>query len=181
MFSNKDEKDSKTLEGTNQTSIDNNVKSNSIQIGGNYYSMYNNQNSLNKSHTEMEASEFDKLLEDEKNINLSDSWNKLDTSTKIKKLHIFAVYHGKNNSLSEDEINVLKSFFATSVRSNKLKKNKDVLYDKDTGIVKDVPGLFYSKLNKKYTIKNLENKHVSTMKTYTPKRSSKKNKPKNNE
>jgi hypothetical protein len=177
MFSNKREKDNKTIEGAQQTTT-NDEKTNSIQIGGNYYSMYTNDNSLNKAQTEMDPSEFDKLLENEKNTNSYQSWNKLDTVTKIKKLHVYSNDYGKQNSLSEEEINTLKQFFASSVRTNKLKKNKDIVYDIKTGIVTDVPGLFYSKLNKKYTIKNLDTKHVSTMKTYTPKRSSVKNKSK---
>lgn len=180
MFSNKQDNDSKTIEGTQQATTDN-EKMNSIQIGGNYYSMYTNDNSLNKSQNEMDPFEFDKLLENEKTTNSNQTWNKLDTVTKIKKLQSYADDYGKNNSLSEDDITILKQFFASAVRCNKLKKNKDIVYDKDTGIVTDVPGLFYSKLNKKYTIKNLDSKHVSTMKTYTPKRSSKKNKPKNTE
>ena len=180
MFSNKQENDSKTIEGTQQTTA-NNEKINSIQIGGNYYSMYSNDNSLNKPQTEMDPFEFDKLLENEKFNNSNQFWNKLDTATKIKKLHAYALDYGKDNSLTEPDITTLKQFFASAVRGNKLKKNKDIVYDKDTGIITDVPGLFYSKLNKKYTIKNLDTKHVSTMKTYTPKRSSKKNKPKNTE
>jgi len=181
MFPNKSEENNNTLDSSQQIPSKNDDKPNSIQIGGNYYSMYNNDNSSNKQQVEMDPSVFDKLLEDEKTTNHKEAWNKLDTSIKIKKLQSYADDYGIKNSLPDEDIKSLKNFFATSIRNNKLKKNKDIVYQKDTGIVTDVPGLFYSKLNKKYTIKNLDTKHVSTMKSYTPIRNSKKNKLKKSE
>lgn len=178
MFSNIPDNYTKTTQNSKQTISKDDDTTNSIQIGGNYYSMYTNDDSLNKTHTVMDPSEFDKLLNGEKNTDHKENWNKLDSSIKIKKLEEYADDYGKTNSLLLDDIGILKNFFKSAIRNNKLKKNKEVIYDINTGIVMDVPGLFYSKLHKKYTIKNLDTKHVSTMKTYTPKRSSKKNKTK---
>jgi hypothetical protein len=46
---------------------------------------------------------------------------------------------------------------------------KDVIYDKTTGIIKEVPALHYVKASKHFTLKNLE-KRVSTLKSLTPKK-----------
>jgi len=44
------------------------------------------------------------------------------------------------------------------------------LYDKNTGIIKDIPGLSYIKANKHFTLKNVD-KRVSTLKSLPVKRS----------
>ena len=55
-----------------------------------------------------------------------------------------------------------------------LQKVKDVIYDKENGIIKDIPGLIYNKQHKKFTIKNnlQSNKqsHITTLKTLIPKK-----------
>lgn len=50
-----------------------------------------------------------------------------------------------------------------------MQRVKDVIYDKTTGQIKDIPGLFYTKTTKHFTLKNTE-KRVSTLKSLTPKK-----------
>ena len=114
---------------------------------------------------------LNELLEAEMLQNKNEAWNKLDSASKIQKLYEYA----ENNYSIEDEINLLKVFFAECIEKGKLKKVKDVEYDKETGIISGVPGLFYNGNNKRFTIKNME-KRVSTMKSLTPKRMLLKNK-----
>jgi hypothetical protein len=40
-----------------------------------------------------------------------------------------------------------------------------VIYDKETGVVKDIPALTYVKSNKHFTLKNIDTKRISTLKS----------------
>jgi hypothetical protein len=98
-------------------------------------------------------------------------WNKLDNSTKIQKLHIFAENFGKDKKFSVKEIKLLKTYFKDCIlHKNKLNKSKDIVYDKDTGIITTIPGLNYNQHSKSFTIRVNDNKRVSTLKSLAPKR-----------
>jgi hypothetical protein len=112
---------------------------------------------------------LEKFLEDEKNNNKNEPWCKLNKTIKGKKLMDYASIYQKENSLNDVETDLLLSFFKDSLDRNKLQKVKDVIYDKTTGIIKEVPALHYVKASKHFTLKNLE-KRVSTLKSLTPKK-----------
>jgi hypothetical protein len=61
------------------------------------------------------------------------------------------------------------SFLKDCLDKKKLSRVKDVIYDKEKGIVKDIPALTYTKSNKHFTLKNLD-KRVSTLKSLAPKK-----------
>ena len=120
--------------------------------------------------TTTEQIDLDQLLEKEKQQNKADAWNKLDKTLKTQKLHIFAEKYGKENSLPVKDIKSLKHFFLESLEKNKLQKTKDVLYDKEKGVINSIPGLFFNITNRAFTLKNMDAKRVSTLKSLTPKR-----------
>jgi len=132
--------------------------------------------SLNEQSIETNYSTLDALLEKEKIHNKNDSWNKLDKTLKIQKLHIFAEKYGKENTLPVKDIKSLKQFFIVSLDKNKLQKTKDVLYDKEKGIIQSIPALHFNVSTRGFTLKNLDTKRVSTIKSLTPRRNSEKNK-----
>jgi hypothetical protein len=113
---------------------------------------------------------IDSLLEKEKLHNKSETWNKLDKTIKIQKLHIFAEKYGKDNNLPVKDIKSLKSFFIDCLEKNKLQKTKDVNYDKDKREIIGIPALFFNVSNRNFTLKILDAKRVSTLKSLTPKR-----------
>jgi hypothetical protein len=114
--------------------------------------------------------QLDDLLEKEKLQNKSDAWNKLDKTAKIQKLHTFAEKYGKDNTLPVKDIKSLKHFFTESLEKNKLQKTKDVVYDKEKGTIQSIPALFFNIQQRAFTLKNLDVKRVSTLKSLTPKR-----------
>jgi hypothetical protein len=114
--------------------------------------------------------DIDKLLEKEKQQNKADTWNKLDKTLKIQKLHIFAEKYGKDNTLPVKDIKGLKHFFTESLEKNKLQKTKDVIYDKEKGIINGIPSLFFNIQQRSFTLKNMDAKRVSTLKSLTPSR-----------
>ena len=95
---------------------------------------------------------------------------------KIQKLHAFAEKYGKDNGLPVKEIKSLKQFFIGCLEKQKLQKTKDVVYDKDKKELVSIPALHFNAESHNFTLKNMDAKRVSTLKSLTPKRMSEKNK-----
>uniref|UniRef100_A0A6C0D6A5 Uncharacterized protein n=1 Tax=viral metagenome TaxID=1070528 RepID=A0A6C0D6A5_9ZZZZ len=119
---------------------------------------------------------IDSILENEKQKNKSDSWNKLDKTVKIQKLHAFAEKHGRDNGYPAKEVKNLKVFFVDCLNKAKLQKTKDVVYEKDSGEITAIPALFFNSITHNFTLKIMDSKRVSTLKSLTPKRITEKNK-----
>jgi len=137
------------------------------------------QNILNSpqiSISEMNYNTVDKVLEKEKQHNKTETWNKLDKIMKIQKLHTYAEKYGKEHNLPIKEIKNLKMFFTDCLDKSKLQKTKDVSYDKETKEITSIPALFFNTVNRNFTLKIMDTKRVSTLKSLTPKRISEKNK-----
>ena len=122
----------------------------------------------------MDNSEIDSILENEKQINKQDNWTKLDKTVKTQKLHIFAEKYGKEKSIPVKDIKNLKTFFTDCLDKNRLQKTKDVVYDKEKGIITSIPALHFNINARAFTLKNLDIKRVSTIKSLTPRRTSEK-------
>lgn len=110
---------------------------------------------------------IDDILENEKNANKSDPWNKLDKSAKVVKLKEFAARHGKKENHTEQEITALYQFLVSALEQKKLMRAKDVVYDKTTGEITSIPCLIYHAGFKKFTLKRCE-KRQSTLKSLAP-------------
>ena len=110
---------------------------------------------------------IDDILENEKNANKSDPWNKLDKSAKVGKLKEFASIHGKKENYTDQEIVGLYQFLVSALDQKKLMRAKDVVYDKSIGAITTIPCLIYHAGFKKFTLKRCE-KRQSTMKSLAP-------------
>jgi hypothetical protein len=117
-------------------------------------------------HQEM----IDTILENETQKNKTESWNKLNKTMKIQKLYHYAEKYVDEHKYSDRELKQLKQFFLDSLERGKLLKTKDVLYDKETQKIDDIPGLFYHHTNHNFTLRIMDTKRVSTLKSLTPKR-----------
>ena len=117
---------------------------------------------------------IDQILEKEKTLNKSEPWSKLFKSSKTQKLHSFAEKYGQKHNLSAKEVKELKIFLSKSLET-KLSKTKDVLYNKDTQEVTDVPGLQQHPSSRAFTIRADTSKRPSTLKSLTPKRITERN------
>jgi hypothetical protein len=135
-----------------------------------YKTMLLNGVPLKETKSSNDLSNLDKFLEDEKNNNVNEPWCKLNKTIKTKKLEEFVELYKEKNKLSEEESNLLLIFLKDCIDRKKLQRVKDVIYDKDNGIIKDIPSLHYVKSNKHFTLKNLD-KRVSTLKSLAPKKS----------
>ena len=119
---------------------------------------------------ELNINNIDKMLDKEKTHNKTESWNKLDKTVKIQKLHAFSEKYGKANGLPVKEIKNLKAFFVDCLEKSKLQKTKDVTYDKDLGEITAIPALYFNSDNRAFTLRIMDAKRVSTLKSLTPKR-----------
>lgn len=112
---------------------------------------------------------LEKFLENEKNNNANEPWNKLDKTAKIKKLLVFSQKYKNDNDLTDEEHNKLVTFLKDCLDRKKLQRVKDVKYDMENGEVKDIPSLVHNKNNHNFTLKNLD-KRVSSVKSLVPKK-----------
>jgi hypothetical protein len=135
-----------------------------VNVNETNYTNYKKTKLYNTLHS------LDEFLENEKKNNSCEPWCKLDKTTKIKKLLVYAETYKNENNLSNEEYEKLIVFFRDCLDKKKMQRVKDVVYDKNTGIIKNIPALIYNKSTNNYTLKNLD-KRVSTIKSLAPKKS----------
>ena len=114
---------------------------------------------------------LDQFLESEKTTNSAEPWSKLDKTIKIKKLLVYAELYKVQKNLDENAYNTLVTYLKDCLDRKKLVKVKDVIYDKETGLIKDIPGLTHTKTTNgnNFTLKVID-KRVSTLKSLAPKK-----------
>jgi hypothetical protein len=118
-------------------------------------------------------SNLDFFLENEKNNNKNEPWSKLDKTIKTQKLLAFVESYKSEKDLSDDETKLMIHFLKDCLDKKKLVRVKDVIYDKNSGTIKEIPALVYNKSNKHFTLKNMD-KRVSTLKSLPVKKGAKK-------
>jgi hypothetical protein len=126
-------------------------------------------NNLHETKTSNDILNLDNFLENEKKNNKNEPWCKLNKTIKYKKILEFTEIYKKEKNLDENEKDLLINFLKDSLDKKKLLRVKDVVYDKDTGLIKDIPALVYTKEKKHFTLKNLD-KRVSTLKSLAVKK-----------
>jgi hypothetical protein len=104
------------------------------------------------------------------------TWSKMDKMTRIQKLndYIETVYKEKYN-LTKDEMNALKMYLKMNLDRKRLCKTKDVIYDKDSNSILDIPGLQYRGdeiIAHRFTLKAID-KTNTTLKNMTPRKKKK--------
>jgi hypothetical protein len=136
-----------------------------------YKTMLLNGVQIHETKSSNDLSNLDKFLENEKNNNINEPWCKLNKTVKTKKIQDFVEIYKAENQLSDEESILLTTFLKDCLDRKKLQRVKDVIYDKETGFIKQIPALYYVKSNKHFTLKNVD-KRVSTLKSLAPKKSS---------
>lgn len=121
----------------------------------------------------IDVEQLDDLLEKEKIRNKGDVWIKLDKTDRYQRLLEYADKHGKEQNMSSKDLKLLKTFFKSCLDRNKLNKSKDVVYNKEQRVIISIPGLHFNQVTKNFTLKILDNKRVSTLKSLTPKKGNK--------
>lgn len=158
--------DTTTTTTTTTTELEPTVESSCAELKNIKYKMRlmnPSNNSDVKTHNNSYAN-LQLFLDDEKNKNKLETWNKLNKSIKNKKIEEYVNKYIQDNKCEETDKDSLCLYLQSRINQGKLSKNKEVLYDKNSGIIKDIPGFIYNKHTKHITIKNIDSKHVSTLK-----------------
>lgn len=125
--------------------------------------------SLN-TQIQMNANDIDQLLEKEKQRNKGDVWIKLDKTMRREKLHEYAEKYGNEHNMSSKDIKQLITFFNNCLERNRLNKARDVNYNKEDRVIISIPALHFNQVTKNFTLKIMDSKRVSTLKSLTPKK-----------
>ena len=109
-------------------------------------------------------SQVELFLENEKTSNRTEPWNKLDKTTKYKKIEEYAFTYASKNSLTDSDRVELVSFLKDAIDKKKIYRVKDIIYDKIQSCIQDIPGLVFVNIgNKKFTLKNVHTR-INTVK-----------------
>ena len=119
---------------------------------------------IKETKSSVDLFKLEKFLESEKTTNSNGPWCKLDKTVKMQKLTSYISIYKSENTLSDEEEMLLICFMKDCLERKKLQKVKDVVYDKETGKIKEIPSLLYNKQTKHFTLKNME-KRISTLKS----------------
>jgi len=119
---------------------------------------------------------LEEFLEQENKNNQNEPWTKLNKTQKIKKVLEYTDIYIKKYQCDTEESHLLVSFLKDCLEKKRISRAKDIVYDKITGEIKDIPGIVYNKSTKHFTLKHSE-KRVSTLKNLPPKKVMKNDKP----
>lgn len=118
---------------------------------------------------EDESNNFIKSIEDENEktskLNPTPTWNKLTKINKKNKLYQYAEKYAVENNYNTNDLKMLKMFFLKTLDKGKLNKIKEVNYNVETQEIVSIPGLFFNQTTKNFTLRNMDPKHVSTLKS----------------
>tara|TARA_B110001450_G_C17529487_1_gene444057 strand:- start:228 stop:716 length:489 start_codon:yes stop_codon:yes gene_type:complete len=113
------------------------------------------------------------FLRNEKESNKSKPWSKLSKSTKLKKISQYLIAYSEEKKLNEAQTKELKIYLIKCLERKKLQRQKDVIYDIETNIIKSITSLIFNKTTNKFTLKRSD-KRTSTLKSMAPKKIKKK-------
>ena len=136
----------------------------------NYQSMLLKRNS-NIDSQRGGTENIDKYLEQEQNKKKNiKPWSKLEKSTKLKKIYSYIENLYDKFKMTELEKKELKKYMRTCLERKKLQRIKDVIYEINTGEIKDIPGLTFIEKNRKFILRKIDKKG-STLRNLAPKNS----------
>ena len=92
-------------------------------------------------------------IEKKTNHNKKVSWSCLTKTEKKKKINQYIIKYSNDNKLSSELEEDLKNTLTISFNHKKFQKVKDVKYNKNTGLIENIPNLYYNKLSKKFSLK----------------------------
>ena len=130
-----------------------------------YKTMLMNGTTIKDTQMSNDLHNLDMFLESEKNMNRSEPWSKLDKTNRTRKIVEFVETYTNEHDLSNEEKTIMTTFLKDCLNKKKLYRVKDVIYDKESGVIKDIPALVYNKHHRHFTLKKLE-KHTGTVKSF---------------
>jgi hypothetical protein len=112
------------------------------------------------------------FLNNESDANKKEPWIRLDKTQKIKKINIYIENLSNKYNLTCEEIVNIQQYLLRYLERKNLTKAKDVSYNKETGIIQNIPNLFFNDNTRNFYFKK-DDKHVSTVKSLPPEKKNK--------
>tara|TARA_B100001057_G_C22832817_1_gene944052 strand:- start:1454 stop:1891 length:438 start_codon:yes stop_codon:yes gene_type:complete len=125
-----------------------NIKYQTMLLNGNSNIISEKKNTIN----------IENILNRESNENKKKPWNKLGHNLKVLLLKTYAKDYCKKNSYNDEVKKELIRYFLKCLERKKLTKIKEVLYDQENNIIKNIPNLFYDSNKYKFTLKTTTSK-----------------------
>ena len=125
-------------------------------------------NNMTNETTE-NMTDLDGFLEKEKQLNTNIPWAKLDKTVKIKRLNAYADKYTTEHKLAVNDNKNMKKYLKELLDKRQLNRVKDVTYDKEQGVIVNIPLLCFNKASKKFTMKRNE-KRTATSKCLAPRK-----------
>jgi hypothetical protein len=112
------------------------------------------------------------FLNKETSTNNKETWTKLDKTQRIKLLVTYSETLRELHNLTTSQHKILEDYLKTCLERKVLNKTKDVIYNKNTGLIDNIPNLIFNEDAKVFNMKKSD-KHVSTIKSLAPKKNNK--------
>lgn len=112
---------------------------------------------------------IEEFLEKEKQLESMLPWGKLNKNKKYQKISEYIENFSKTNNISDKNKTELLSSVKIALNRKRLQRVKDVIYNKELGIIKNIPAFDFDKDNNILTLKVNERKQ-STLKSLAPKK-----------
>jgi hypothetical protein len=99
---------------------------------------------------------INQFLENEKNKDKKQSWLRLNRIQKVQKLTTYLEKYATSQQLTEFELTNLKTYIMKALERKKLQRMTEIKYNKETGIIEDIPILSFNTLTRKFTLKHTQ-------------------------
>ena len=118
-----------------------------------YKTMLLNGNKKTLNSVINDVANLDLILDNENEKSKKESWNKLDKSEKMHKISQYIEKIRETYKLTNQEVDILKSYLSTNLDKKNLQRNKDVVYVKESGILEQIPTLHFNNSTRKFTLR----------------------------
>ncbi len=113
-----------------------------------------------KTHTE----DVTNILNQESRNIKSEPWTKINKTLKIIIINEYCLTLSGKFSLTKEEILQLQKYLVTGIENKRLTSVKDVIYDKDSKKIINIPSLYFNESLRKFTLKRSD-RRTSTLKS----------------
>ncbi len=137
-----------------------------------YKTMLLNGNNIKTNMPDYSSNFINEFLSKETSTNNKETWTKLDKTQKIKLLVTFSEALKNVHNLTSVQHKQLENYLKICLERKVLNKTKDVIYNKSTGLIDNIPNLTFNEDTKVFNMKKSD-KHVSTIKSLAPKKNNK--------
>lgn len=96
---------------------------------------------------------IENILDRERGREQNEPWNRLDKTAKVQKLLVYADSVALREKLSKQDKLLLRSQLIAYLDKKLLQRNKDVTYNKDEGVITDIPALEWTSSPKRFTLR----------------------------